>query len=268
MSKKVSRNAKSVNFDGWRTRPHFFLFPFSFLRGILQRKEASTMSSESRATLRDMLGLDREPVALAWVAKLPKKIEKIEKKARFCEKLAFAADGACFYATLDEEECMGGAKYCGLCDPKEFAPGRRSGEFLVARGIYKSVAAVQRAWQGNPAIEAGIFQALAFAPLATAPFEPDVIFVVCNARQGMELLHANAYDSGARAIGADAGPICSSMAALPYLTGKVTYGFGDVGSAPKLNLGPDAVLVSIPGSDLDRIAGNLAAMRAKKAFPA
>lgn len=26
------------------------------------------------------------------------------------------------------------------------------------------------------------------------------------------------------------GPICSSMAALPYLTGKVTYGFADVGS--------------------------------------
>jgi uncharacterized protein (DUF169 family) len=60
---------------------------------------------------------------------------------------------------------MGGAKYCGLRDGKEFAPGRLSGEFLVARGIYQSVPAVQRAWQGNLRIEIGIFKALAFAPL-------------------------------------------------------------------------------------------------------
>lgn len=224
------------------------------------------MNDEAYGTLRDLLGLEREPAALRWSAKLPKDIPRARAKARFCARLEQATRGQCLYATADEEKCMGGAKYCGLRDSRDFARGRRSGEFLVARGIYQSVPAVQRAWQGNLLIESGIFKALAFAPLSRAPFDPDVVIVLCNARQGMELLHANAYDSGARGIGADAGPICSSMAATPYLTGKVTYGFADVGSRAYMDLGPDTVMVSIPGNELGRIVSNLDEMKSKQAF--
>lgn len=82
----------------------------------------------------------------------------------------------------------------------------------------------------------------------------------------MRLLHANANDSGIRGIGADAGPICRSMAATPYPTGKMTYGFADVGSRAYLDLAPGNVVVSIPGSERDRIVANLEEMVAKKAF--
>jgi uncharacterized protein (DUF169 family) len=224
------------------------------------------MNATRTNSLKQLLHLEREPVALRWSTKIPKGIPKVEKKCRFCGKLAQAARGLSFYSTADEEECMGGARYCGMRDPSTFPTGRRSGEFLVARGIFKSVAAVQRAWRKNMAVEAGIFKALLFAPLASAPFEPDVVFVLCNGRQGMELLHANAYDSGKRAIGADAGPICSSMAAIPYLTGRVTYGFGDIGSRNYMDLAPDDVVVSIPGSELGRLVANLEEMRSKEAF--
>ncbi|WP_333473118.1 DUF169 domain-containing protein [Methanothermobacter marburgensis] len=67
----------------------------------------------------------------------------------------------------------------------------------------------------NLNIEPGVFSALIFAPLQLAEYEPDVIFILCNARQAMEVLHANAYDSGSHGLGADSGPICSSMASLP-----------------------------------------------------
>jgi uncharacterized protein (DUF169 family) len=223
------------------------------------------MNADTRHALVRLLGLKREPVALRWSTKTPKDVPTAPK-ARFCAKLGQAARGQCFYATAEEEECMGGAKYCGLQDAKTFAPGRRSGEFLVARGIYQSVPAVQRAWQAYLAIEPGLFKALSFAPLSSAPFAPDVVVVLCDATQGMELLHANAYDSGGRGIGADAGPICSSMAAVPYLTGKVTYGFGDVGSRAYMDLGRDGVMVSIPGAEVTRIGANLEEMRSKKAF--
>jgi uncharacterized protein (DUF169 family) len=129
------------------------------------RQEIVTMDDVIRGSLKELLGLAREPVALRWYTRLPKDLPRAETKARFCAKLADAARGQCFYTTADEEDCMGGAKYCGLRDGKEFAPGRLSGEFLVARGIYQSVPAVQRAWQGNLRIEIGIFKALAFAPL-------------------------------------------------------------------------------------------------------
>lgn len=224
------------------------------------------MDAETRRSLKELLGLEREPAALRWCTGIPKDLPRAERKERFCVKLGRATRGESFYSTAEEEECMGGGKYCGLCDDRKFPADRRSGEFLVSMGIYRSVAAVQRAWQGNMLVEPGIFEALAFAPLSGASFDPDVVFVLCTARQGMELLHGNAYDSGARGIGADAGPICSSMAAVPYLTGKVTYGFGDLGSRARVGLGPEGVMVSIPGSELARIVSNLGDMRSRKAF--
>ncbi|MBN1606552.1 MAG: DUF169 domain-containing protein [Polyangiaceae bacterium] len=224
------------------------------------------MADVTRSSLKELLGLEREPAALHWCTRIPKSLPRAEKKLRFCVKLDLATRGQGCYSTADEEECMGGAKYCGLRDAGSFAPGRRSGEFLVARGIYRSVAAVQRSWQNSPLIEPGIFKALAFAPLSDAPFDPDVVFVLCTAQQGMQLLHANAYDAGASAVGADAGPICSRLAAVPYLTGKVSYGFGDVGARQYMGLGSEGVMVSIPGSELSRVVSNLTEMRGKKAF--
>ncbi|MFA0848067.1 MAG: DUF169 domain-containing protein [Methanobacterium formicicum] len=99
-----------------------------------------------------------------------------------------------------------------------------------------------------------------------AEFEPDVIFIVGNATQGMELLHANAYDSGSHGLGADSGPICSSMAAVPYLTGKVTYGFGDIGSRNNMKLKTEEIMVSLPATDLERVVLNLEEMKTKTFF--
>jgi len=82
----------------------------------------------------------------------------------------------------------------------------------------------------------------------------------------MEVLHANAYDSGSHGMGADSGPICSTMAALPYLTGRVTYGFGDVGSRRHMNLADEDVMVSIPRGDLPRILSNLEEMKTRRSF--
>lgn len=216
--------------------------------------------------LKNILKLEREPVAMKWVSREPRNIPKEEEKSRFCTKLDKAMKGEIFYSTAEEEECMGGLKYTGMKDPEEFPKNMRSGSFLVPAGVYKSIPAVQRSWKDNLAIEPNIFSAILFAPLIEADFEPDVVFVVANARQGMEILHANAYDSGSHGLGADSGPICSSMASIPYLTGKVTYGFGDIGSRNHMDLQDEEIMVSIPASDLERIILNLEEMKTKTFF--
>ena len=216
--------------------------------------------------LKTVLKLKREPVAIKWVSRETRNIPKASEKSRFCTKLDKAMNGEIFYATAEEEECMGGLRYTGLKDPHKFPKNMRSGSFLVPRGVYKSIPAVQRSWKSNLAVEPDIFTALIFAPLSSADFEPDVIFIVGNSKQGMELLHANAYDSGSHGLGADSGPICSSMAAMPYLTGKVTYGFGDIGSRNNMNLKDDEIMISIPATDLERITLNLEEMKTKTAF--
>ncbi len=224
------------------------------------------MYQELGGKLKKILKLEREPVAIKWVSREPRNIPKEEGKSRFCTKLDKAMKGEIFYSTSEEEECMGGLRYSGLKDPKEFPKNVRSGAFLVPAGVYKSIPAVQRSWQNNLAVEPGIFQALIFSPLNKADFDPDVIFLVCNSEQAMLLLHANAYDSGSHGLGADSGPICSSMASVPYLTGKVTYGFGDIGSRRNMDVKPEEVMVSIPATDLSRIVANLEEMKTKTFF--
>lgn len=196
--------------------------------------------------LKNLMKFENEPVAIKWSVKEPKNVVKEEGKSRFCAKLMKAMNGQTFYSTL-EEECMGGARYSGLKDMREYP-------------------AVQRSRENEKYINPGIFNAITFAPLNNAEFEPDVIFMVCNAKQGMEILHANAYDSGEHGIGADAAPVCSSMAAAPYMAGKVTYGFGDVASRQSMDISPEEIMVSIPGSDLSRIVSNLEEMQTKMFF--
>ncbi len=222
--------------------------------------------SKSGAKLKELLKLENEMVALKWSVDEPDDIKKEEGKSRFCSKLEKASQGEVFYATAQEEECLGGARYAGLKDIHEYPAQVQSGAFLIPRGVYKNIPAVQRSWEKEINIEPGIFKAVIFAPLSKAKFEPDVIFIVCKAKQGMEILHANAYESGEHARGADAAPICSSMAALPYLTGKVTYGFGDIGARKNMDLDEEDIMVSIPESELSRIVSNLTQMRTKIFF--
>ena len=171
-----------------------------------------------------------------------------------------------FYTTLAEEECMGGARYSGLKDMREYPANVQSGAFMVPKGLYKNIPAVQRSRETEMYINPGIFNSIVFAPLTKVEFEPDVVFMLCNAKQGMEMLHANTFDSGDHGVGADVTPLCSSMAATPYMTGKVTYGFGDVAARQNMEITPGDIMVSIPGSDLSRIVSNLEEMRTKMFF--
>lgn len=216
--------------------------------------------------LNELLKLENEPVAIKWSVGEPKNVEKESEKSRFCAKLMKAMDGEIFYSTLEEEECMGGARYSGLKDMGEYPANVRSGAFMVPNGLYKNIPAVQRSRDNETYINPGIFSAVVFAPLNKAEFEADVIFILCNAKQGMEILHANAYDSGKHGMGTDAVPVCSSMAATPYRTGKVIYGFGDVAARKNMNINQEDIMVSIPGSDLSRIISNLREMRTKMFF--
>lgn len=224
------------------------------------------MDNEVGEKLNELLKLENEPVAIKWSVKEPKNVQREEGKSRFCEKLVRAMKGEIFYSTLEEEECMGGARYSGLKDMHEYPSNVQSGAFMVPKGLYQNIPAVQRSRENERYINPGIFSAVVFAPLNKAEFEPDVVFMLCNAKQGMEILHANAYDKGEHGLGADAAPVCSSMAAAPYTTGKVTYGFGDVAARNNMGITREDIMVSIPGSDLSRIVSNLGEMRTKMLF--
>ncbi len=84
--------------------------------------------------LNELLKLKNEPVAIKWSVKEPKNVGKEEGKSRFCKKLEKAMNGEIFYTTIEEEECMGGARYSGLKDMREFPANVQSGAFMVPKG--------------------------------------------------------------------------------------------------------------------------------------
>ncbi|HSO25563.1 MAG TPA: DUF169 domain-containing protein, partial [Methanobacteriaceae archaeon] len=171
-----------------------------------------------------------------------------------------AMNGEIFYSSRGRR-VPGWGPHSGMKDISEFPANMRSGAFLTQMGVHKDIPAVQRAWSHYRAMDKGLFSSILFAPLAKAEFEADVIFIVCSSQQGMEILHANSYDGAVQAIGADVGPICSTMAALPYMTGQVTYGFAEVGARNNMEIKPEEVMVAIPASQLERIVSNLEVMR-------
>ncbi len=67
-------------------------------------------------------------------------------------------------------------------------------------------------------------------------------------------------------IGADSRPICSSMAAVPYLTGKLHMDLVMLEHGNNMNINPEDVMISIPASESSRIVSNLEEMRTKRLF--
>lgn len=76
--------------------------------------------NELGENLKELLKLENEPVAIKWSVKEPRNVKKEECKSRFCTKLTKAMKGGAFYATAEEEECMGGARYSGLKDIRNY----------------------------------------------------------------------------------------------------------------------------------------------------
>lgn len=100
------------------------------------------MYQKMGSELKEILKLEREPVAIKWSLREPKNIKKESEPSRFCTKLDKASKGEIFYSTVEEESCMGGgSRYSGMKDRKELPKNMQSGSFLVPAGVYKSVPA-------------------------------------------------------------------------------------------------------------------------------
>ena len=117
----------------------------------------------------------------------------------------------------------------------------------------------------NPRIGFGSLKVISFAPLGKATFEPDVVVLICNAKQGLKVVEASAYESGKKATGLAGAPICSGVVAAPFLTGEVVYSLGDSGARRFMKIQDGEVFVGIPAELVPGIVRNLESMAAFRA---
>lgn len=212
------------------------------------------MYKELNDRLKKALNFRGSAVAVALSNDRPTQ-EKLNGKIRLCEMLGLALiEGRSFYTTSDEHACDGGAYHVGL---REMPAELKSGEFLFKRvRIFGSARAARRFFKSNLVVEPGTIKYASFSPLEKANFEPDVIMLVCSAKDGMRAVEASAYESGIAATGR-AGPICSTVVAAPFLTGDIIYTLGDLAGRRFSKIEDGEIFIGVPFERIDALINGL-----------
>jgi uncharacterized protein (DUF169 family) len=212
------------------------------------------MNKEPNDRLKKVLNLRGSAIAVALSNDKPE-LERLNAKIRLCEMLDQTLnEGKSFYTSSEDHACDGGAYHLGL---REMPVELRSGEFLYKRiGIFGSARAARRFFGSNQGVEPGTLKYASFSPLDKANFEPDVVILVCSAKEGMRTVEASAYESGKTAIGRS-GPICSTILAVPYLTGDIVYTLGDLTGRKFSQIDDGEIFIGVPFEKLDELINGL-----------
>ncbi|SCG84972.1 DUF169 domain-containing protein [Methanobacterium congolense] len=201
--------------------------------------------------IKDKLGLEKSPVAVKLVLKeedIPEGIPKIDETIRHCEMVQKAAQGATFYATVAEQKCKGGASAIGLMEAPEKV---KTGEMYHSLKRFSSLGSAKRTMDAIPKIDP-IMRAIAYAPLETTPFDPDVVVIIANPKQAMEMAQAMVYTLGGRVEADFAGiqSLCADAVAGPYTRKRPNITLGCSGSRGYADIKPDEVIVGMNGENI------------------
>ncbi len=204
--------------------------------------------------LQDLLGLGSPPVAIAFRESPPANVSRIDAAGPSgCTYWKYAADGRTFYTeAADHYNCPIGAYTHGIDLPPE-----RAKELPDVLGTMFSLGYLrQEEVPGVPRRE-GAFGVAVYAPLADAPFEPDVVLMRGNAKQMMLLSEA------AQAAGVSAGPGLMgrpTCAAIPQAmkSQAAVASLGCIGNRIYTELADDELYVAVPGKHAAAVAEKLA----------
>jgi uncharacterized protein (DUF169 family) len=204
----------------------------------------------------DLLGLSRQPTAIAFMESAPEGTPRIDVAAPSgCTYWKLASEGQSFYTEAsDHFGCPIGSYTHGIDLPE--AQGKEL-EGVIGTMVeleYLDIAEVPEVPRREEA-----FGVVVYAPLADATFEPDVILVSGNARQMMLMAEA-AHSAGITCQTTMIGrPTC---AAIPEVmkTGLSATNLGCVGNRVYTELQDDELYFAFAGHQSEKIAGKLAAI--------
>ena len=203
--------------------------------------------------IEELLGLEKAPTAVAFRDEEPSGLHRVRAAASSgCTYWSRAAEGESFYTEAsDHFGCPIGAYTHGVELPPEQAAGLNSVLGMMADVQYirlEEVRSIPR--RDSP------FRFALYAPLAAAPFDPDVVLVRGNARQVMllaEAAHAVGSGGSADLMGR---PTCAAVpAAMRSRSGIASLGC--IGNRVYTGLADDELYFAVPGEKLETLVGKL-----------
>jgi len=206
--------------------------------------------------IKEQIDLDLSPVAVKLFinkSEIHEGISKVEGgEHRHCEMVQKATQGDMFYATSAElQGCKGGVGALGLMDMPEPI---KTGAMHHSMGKFSTRGAAKRTVDAIPKIEP-IMDAIAYAPLENAPFDPDVVLIIAKPLQAMKISQGMLYTMGGRLEANFGGiqSICSDTTAGPYTTGKPNFTLGCYGSRKFAKVQADEIIVGMNGENLSEL---------------
>jgi uncharacterized protein (DUF169 family) len=203
--------------------------------------------------LQNLLHLKWSPVALTFASAVPADIPHVDKAAASgCSYWKLAAEGQTFYTeAADHFNCPVGAYTHNVDLPPEQA---KELEGLVTTMVglqylkMEEVATLPR--------RSAPFGVTVYAPLASTPFDPDVIIVRGNARQIMLLAEAAKAADFSHDMNAMLRPTC---AVIPEAieARRASLSLGCIGNRVYTELGDDEFYFAIPGPNVGDVVEKL-----------
>lgn len=203
--------------------------------------------------LRELLGLQLQPVAITFSPTAPEGIQRIEASGpSSCSYWKLAAEGNTFYTEAsDHLNCTIGAYTHGVEMPPEKAEELQSMVGEMVKLNYIRMEEVPDIPKRDSAFGVAIY-----APLSEAKLDPDVVIVRGNGRQIMlvaEAAKAANIEHDAVAMGR---PTCAMIPAAMQ-SGNGTSSLGCVGNRVYTGLGDDELYFTIPGSRVADVVDKL-----------
>jgi len=203
--------------------------------------------------LAELLGLERQPVAIAFRESAPEGVAKIDTAAPSgCTYWKYAAEGRTFYTEAsDHYGCPIGAHTHGIDLPAETAQELEGlvGTLVELEYIdMQEVSTIPR--RAEPV---GV---VIYAPLSGANIEPDVVLLSGNAKQLMllaEAAHSAGIDCAASMVGR---PTCAAIPAV-IESGRSATNLGCIGNRVYTGITDEELYFAINGAQIDRIVDRL-----------
>lgn len=199
------------------------------------------------------LNLNRPPVAVAFLAAPPAGLGRIDRPLPAgCSYWKHASDGHAFYTMPeDHENCAVGAFTHGVT-----LSSAKAKELAGLIGTMVQLQYLRSEEVAGIPHRSSPMQIVAYAPLAQASFDPEVVIFRGNARQIMlvsEAARAAGIFESAAAMGR---PAC---AMIPQATSSISgvASVGCIGNRVYTELGDDEMYFAVPGKALPRVLEQL-----------
>ena len=206
----------------------------------------------------ELLQLEGHPVAVKLVpagedSEIIEKFNKLDHLMRHCQITDHVRrTGDSFYATLEEQQCKGGAAALGLTKVPDKV---KTGEFYCD-GLkqFENVAAAKNTIDKVTFLEPFSNSAVIYGPLDNLKFEPDVVIFICKPKQAMLLTQGYLFRDGGRVHSEFSGKqsICSDAVAQVMTLDRPNLTIGCGGSRSYTKITDDELLYSIPIKDLEK----------------